>query len=99
MLKLNATRFGEDRALRELIEDLSRGSAEFRHHWERQEVFEKTFGRKLLDHPAVGRLELDYESFEIAPLTGQVLIVYTAPPGSPTAGRIAELEAVMNGAL
>jgi transcriptional regulator with XRE-family HTH domain len=94
VLKLNSTRFSEDRALRELIEELSRASAEFRHYWERQEVFEKTFGRKVLDHPAVGRLELEYESFEIAPLTGQVLIVYTAPPGTPTAKRIAELDAV-----
>jgi transcriptional regulator with XRE-family HTH domain len=94
VLKLNSTRFSEDRALHELIAELSRESLEFRHLWERQEVFEKSSGRKLLDHPAVGRLELEYESFEIAPLTGQVLIVYTAAPGSPTARRIAELDAV-----
>jgi transcriptional regulator with XRE-family HTH domain len=94
VLKLNATRFSEDHALHELIEELSRESPEFRRYWERQEVFEKTFGRKVLDHPAVGRLDLEYESFEIAPLTGQVLIVYTAPPGTPTAERIAGLDTV-----
>ena len=48
----------------------------------------------MLEHPAVGRLELEYESFEVAPLTGQVLIVYTAAPGSSTARRIGELDAV-----
>jgi transcriptional regulator with XRE-family HTH domain len=94
VLKLNSTRFSEDRALTELIEQLTRESPEFRRYWQRQEVFEKTSGRKVLDHPAVGRLELEYESFEIAPLTGQVLIVYTAPPGSPTAKRLTALDAV-----
>ncbi len=68
--------------------------ARTRAHWERQEVFEKTSGRKLLDHPEAGRLELEYESFEIAPLTGRVLIVYTAPPGSPTAEGLRLLESV-----
>ncbi|HEX2286040.1 MAG TPA: transcriptional regulator, partial [Mycobacterium sp.] len=92
VLKLNSTRFSEDRALHDLIDELSRGSADFRHYWGRQEVFEKTFGRKVLEHPTVGRLELEYESFEIAPLTGQQLIVYTAAPGSPTAERIAKLD-------
>jgi transcriptional regulator with XRE-family HTH domain len=94
VLKLNSTRFSEDHAVRELVEELSRESAVFRRHWERPEVFEKTYGRKVLDHPVVGRLELEYESFEIAPLSGQILIVYTAPPGSATARRIAELDAV-----
>jgi transcriptional regulator with XRE-family HTH domain len=94
VLKLNSTRFGEDRALAELIEELTRDSAEFRGFWEREEVFEKTAGRKVLDHPVVGRLELEYESFEISPMTGRVLIVYTAPPGSPTAERITALNSL-----
>jgi transcriptional regulator with XRE-family HTH domain len=93
-LRLNASRFSEDRALGDLIEELRRESSTFRRCWERREVFEKTSGRKLLDHPEVGRLELDYESFEIAPLTGRVLIVYTAPPGSPTAEALPRLEAM-----
>ncbi len=94
VLKLNSTRFSEDRALGELIEELSRESPDFRRYWERQDVFEKTSGRKVLAHPAVGLLELDYESFEIAPPAGRVLIVYTAEPGSPTAERIPALETV-----
>jgi transcriptional regulator with XRE-family HTH domain len=93
-LQLNATRFSDDRALAELIEELLRDSEVFRRCWERHKVFEKTSGRKLLDHPDVGRLELDYESFEIAPLTGQVLIVYTAEPGSDTAQALGQLELI-----
>jgi hypothetical protein len=63
----------------------------FRARWERNEVREKTFGRKLLDHPGVGRLELDYEAFTLPQTPGQQLIVYTADPASPTAARLRRL--------
>jgi hypothetical protein len=94
VLRLNAARFSDDAELHSLIEELLRESPEFRRCWDRHGVFEKTAGRKLLDHPDVGRLELEYESFEIAPLSGQTLIIYTAPPGSATAKRMAGLDAV-----
>jgi transcriptional regulator with XRE-family HTH domain len=94
VLRLNAARFSDDAELQSLIEELLRESPEFRRYWNRHGVFEKTAGRKLLDHPDVGRLELEYESFEIAPLTGRTLIVYTAPPGSPTADALRQLERV-----
>jgi hypothetical protein len=94
VLTLNSTRFSEDPSLIELIEELVRDSADFGRFWRREQVFEKTSGRKVLDHPVAGRLELEYESLEIAPPSGQVLIVYTAEPGSPTAGRIGALEDV-----
>jgi transcriptional regulator with XRE-family HTH domain len=94
VLRLNTARFSDDSVLSGLIDELLRGSADFRRCWERQEVFEKSLGRKVLEHPRVGRLELDYESFEVAPLSGQVLIVYTAAPGSATAERLEELARV-----
>jgi transcriptional regulator with XRE-family HTH domain len=85
VLRLNTVRFSDDLQLAELVDELRRESSDFRRCWDRQGVFEKSSGVKLLDHPRVGPLELDYESFEITPLTGQILIVYTAPAGSPTA--------------
>jgi len=94
VLQLNATRFSDDQALAALIDELLRASADFRRFWERRDVFEKTSGRKLVDHPDVGLLALEYESFEIAPLSGQVLIVYTAEPGSDTAEALGRLEDV-----
>jgi transcriptional regulator with XRE-family HTH domain len=94
VLQLNATRFSDDQALAALIDELQRESADFRRFWERHDVFEKTSGRKLVDHPDVGLLALEYESFEIAPLSGQVLIVYTAEPGSETADALVRLEDV-----
>jgi transcriptional regulator with XRE-family HTH domain len=92
VLRLNMVRFSDDLELAELVEELRGASADFRRCWDRQGVFEKSSGVKLIDHPRVGRLELDYETFEITPLTGQVLIVYTAPPGSPTADALESSE-------
>src|SRR5918999_429497 len=91
VLRLNAARFSDDRQLLEFIDELQRESPEFRRFWEQRGVFEKSSGVKILDHPRVGRLELEYESFEIAPPSGQVLIVYTAPAGSATARAIEQL--------
>jgi hypothetical protein len=96
VLRLNTVRFSDDVELAELVHELRSASADFRRCWDRQGVFEKSSGVKVLDHPRVGRLELDYETFEITPLTGQVLIVYTASPGSPTAEA---LEALPVGAV
>src|SRR3954447_1815864 len=93
VLRLNAGRFPDDRELRELVDELHERSDAFRRHWARNEVVEKTFGRKLLDHPDVGRLELEYESFAVPATRGQALIVYTAEPGSATARRLELLAA------
>jgi transcriptional regulator with XRE-family HTH domain len=91
VLRLNRARFRDDADLAALVDELLRESSDFRRFWERQTVFEKSSGVKVLDHPEVGRLELEYASFEVAPLTGQALIVYTAPAGSPSADALEEL--------
>jgi transcriptional regulator with XRE-family HTH domain len=94
VLRLNTARFSDDRQLAALVEELLHESPAFRRYWDRQGVFEKSYGVKVLDHPKVGRLELEYESFEITPLTGQALIVYTAPAGSATAAALEELAGI-----
>jgi hypothetical protein len=94
VLRLNGARFAEDTRLAALIGELLERSEAFRARWERNEVREKTFGRKLLDHPEVGRLELDYEAFALPGTTGQQLIVYTAEPASPTAARLQRLASI-----
>ena len=45
-------------------------------------------GTKHFDHPAVGELTLAYEELAITAERGQVLMVYTAEPGSPSAERL-----------
>jgi transcriptional regulator with XRE-family HTH domain len=94
VLRLNAARFTDDAELAELIDELLRESPHFERFWALRNVFEKSTGHKVLDHPRVGRLELEYETLDITPLTGQALIVYTAPAGSATAAALARLARV-----
>jgi transcriptional regulator with XRE-family HTH domain len=91
VLRLNSARFSDDDKLAALVEELLAESEDFRRCWNRQGVFKKSAGSKVLNHPKVGRLELEYESFEITPLSGQELMVYTAPRGSTTADRLEDL--------
>jgi transcriptional regulator with XRE-family HTH domain len=94
VLRFNAARFPDDGELAALIEELLRGSPEFGRLWGRRDVFAKTSGRKVIDHPEVGRLDLAYETFDVTAAPGQVLIVYTADPGSRTARRLDRLAAL-----
>jgi transcriptional regulator with XRE-family HTH domain len=97
VLRLNTARFPDDAGLAALVEELLAGSRTFVRCWARLDVFEKSFGRKVLDHPLVGRLELTYEAFEIAAGSGEALLVYTAEPDSPTAHAIQELARMADG--
>ena len=61
-----------------LIGELTIGSDDFVREWARQEVVVKTHGRKLVDHPEVGRLSLDYETLTLPDEPGLMLVTYTA---------------------
>ena len=91
VLRLNAARYAEDPRLMALVEELLEGSKTFRARWEENDVHEKTFGRKLVAHPEVGLLELEYEAFMLPATTGQQLILYSAEPSSATAARLRQL--------
>lgn len=80
-LRMMAGRYPDDPDLNELIGELSVKSGFFRKLWADHEVRDKTHGRKVLRHPLVGRLALDYETLRL-PDSDQVLITYTAEPGS-----------------
>lgn len=72
----------DEPALAELVDELSTASDDFRRRWERHEVRDKTTGSKAFANPRVGRLDLDFESFAVNGSAGQVLVVYSAAPGS-----------------
>lgn len=91
VLRRATGRAPDDPELTALIGSLSIRSAEFRALWARHDIREKTFGRKRINHPLVGELDLAYESF---PLTGEhdmMLVTYIAEPGSPSAEKLAVL--------
>ncbi len=91
MLRREAGRNPHDKALSDLIGELSTQSEFFRQCWAAHDVRVHRSGRKRLRHPAVGGLDLDYESMELASDPGLTLTVYTAPAGSPTADAVAVL--------
>jgi transcriptional regulator with XRE-family HTH domain len=84
----------DDPRLTELIGELSLKSPEFRRLWARHDVHEKTGGRKTYDHPLVGELTLEYQSFQVPASGGQLLLVYSAPPGSPAEQSLALLATI-----
>jgi hypothetical protein len=71
-----------DRALSELVGELSTRSDAFRTWWAAHNVRYHQTGTKRLHHPVVGDLELSYEVMELAADTGLRLAIFTAEPGS-----------------
>jgi len=58
---------------------------EFRTRWAAHNVRFHRTGHKLLCHPVVGRLDLDFEAMEFPSHPRLTLLVYTAAAGTPTA--------------
>ncbi|WP_062521016.1 helix-turn-helix transcriptional regulator [Demequina silvatica] len=71
-----------DRALSDLIGELSTRSEDFRTRWARHDVRLHQLGRKRIVHPEVGLVELDFTRLELPADPGLDLTTYTAPPGS-----------------
>jgi hypothetical protein len=85
MLRLEAGRNPHDKALIELVGELSTRSELFRRRWAQHDVKFHRSGQKRLRHPVVGQLDLDFEGLELASSPGLYLNVYTAAAGTPTA--------------
>jgi len=83
MLRSEAGRNPYDKALTDLIGELSTRSETFRVRWAAHDVRFHRSGRKYLHHPVVGALELSFEAMEL-PGEDLTLLVYTAEVGSPT---------------
>ena len=73
-----------DKALIELVGELSTRSELFRQRWASQDVRYHRSGRKRLRHPVVGQPDLDFEALELPSEPGLQLNVYTAAAGTPT---------------
>ncbi|WP_410572679.1 helix-turn-helix domain-containing protein [Amycolatopsis sp. cmx-4-61] len=65
-----------------LVDELSRGSAEFRALWAEHAVREKAQGWKVVLNPVVGELRLRYETLRLPDDPDQGLVIYHAEPGS-----------------
>jgi transcriptional regulator with XRE-family HTH domain len=85
MLRLEAGRSPHDPDLIRLVGELSTQSELFARRWASRDVKYHRSGMKRIHHPAVGDLDLNFESMELPSEPGLVLNVYTAPAGTPSA--------------
>jgi transcriptional regulator with XRE-family HTH domain len=90
LLRAEAGREPHDRALRDLVGELSMLSTEFRSQWAVHDVRIRHDGSKRLWHPQVGDLELTYQSLDLPVSSRTVygLTIYTAEPGSTSEERL-----------
>jgi transcriptional regulator with XRE-family HTH domain len=86
-LRVVAGRFPDDRELTELVGELSVKSPEFASLWSKHPVQNCVSGTKLLHHPEVGDLAVQFEALHLADDSGQRILTYTA--ASQTASDVA----------
>ena len=90
-LRMEVGRHPNDEQLLDLVGELSMRSQLFRQRWASHDVRLHGYGSKRVNHPAVGRLDLNFESMDLPTDPGLHVNVYTAPAGSPTADALARL--------
>jgi hypothetical protein len=93
-LRSAAGRDPYDRALTDLVGELSTRSEEFRTHWASHDVRFHVSGVKHFHHPVVGDLTLNYERLDLAADHGLRIYTYTADPGSRSAQALGLLGSV-----
>jgi transcriptional regulator with XRE-family HTH domain len=80
-----------DKALHDLVGELSTRSEEFRRRWGAHNVRTHAGGTKHYHHHIVGDLDLAYETMDLRSEPGLSMTIYTAEPASPTAQALALL--------
>jgi hypothetical protein len=82
LLRTEAGRDPFNKALTDLVGELSTRSEEFRALWATHNVRLHRSGLKRFHHPAVGDLDLSFEAMAIEADEGLTLTAYVAEPGS-----------------
>lgn len=88
VMRAEAGRDPHDKGLQDLVGELSLRSDTFRTLWATHNVRTHGGGTKRFQHPVVGELVLAYEEFAITAEPGNVLLIYSAEPGSASAERL-----------
>jgi transcriptional regulator with XRE-family HTH domain len=83
-LRSEASRDPDDRDLIDLVGELSTRSEAFRVRWAAHPVRRYRAGTQPFHHPIGGDLDLVYEALDLVADPGLTIVVYTAPPGSPS---------------
>jgi transcriptional regulator with XRE-family HTH domain len=90
-LRTAAGRDPHDKALQDLVGELSTRSDDFRRRWGAHNVRTHGTGVKHFHHPVVGDLTLAYEGLDLRAERGLTMTVYAAEPNSSTAHALALL--------
>lgn len=85
VLRATAGRDPLNQKLTELIGELSTRSTDFRARWARHNVRRHSRGRKVVNHPVVGRMDLAYDDFALPGDPYVSITTWTADPGTPSA--------------
>jgi transcriptional regulator with XRE-family HTH domain len=91
MLRSESGRNPHDRALNELVGELTTGSGQFAALWAGHDVRIHTTGTKRFHHQVAGDLSLQFETLHLPGDEGQTLFTFTAEPGSASASALAFL--------
>ncbi|MEU1201548.1 helix-turn-helix domain-containing protein [Streptomyces sp. NPDC005813] len=83
-LRMEAARDPKDPRLTALVGELSMRDEDFREWWGAHRVVTRGMGTKVLRHPVVGDLILDWNTLTCATDPDQQLVTYTAEPGTPS---------------
>ncbi|MET7815625.1 helix-turn-helix domain-containing protein [Streptomyces sp. NPDC005395] len=97
-LRMEAVRDPEDPRLTELVGELSVQDPDFRRWWGTHRVAAQRSGTKVLDHPVVGPLTLDWSFLTSTDDPDQQLITLTAEPGTTSHDRLRTLASRTSGA-
>jgi len=84
-LRMHAGRYPDDVELSALVGELTVKSPDFASWWADHEVLRRSHGTKRYHHPTVGELTIAYEALPLPDDIDQILFIYTAEPGSPSA--------------
>lgn len=93
ILRTSAGRDPHDKAIHDLVGELSTRSPEFVRRWSSHNVRIHGTGTKQFHHQVVGELTLAYETMTLNAEPGLALTIYTAEPASPTAQALTLLSA------
>jgi hypothetical protein len=82
MMRTEAGRDPYDRALTDLVGELSTRSEDFRTRWAAHDVRLHRTGIKQFRHPVVGNLDLNFETMQMTADPGLTMTLLSAPAGS-----------------
>jgi MmyB-like transcription regulator ligand binding domain len=89
--RAQAARHVGDPDFEDLISALQEASSEFREWWDLHEVATSGVGRKVLNHPKVGKLVFEHAVFRPEETPDQRFILYTTVPTADTPEKLEKL--------